>query len=114
MLVDALTRLMVRFGSDMTLTRAVLADPAYDPATGEMEATTPGTFTVRGVFIDYRDREIDGTLVRAGDRKLLIDAAGSDTTPEIGDRVDGMRVQPHIRVYAPNGTAIAWACQMRR
>jgi len=106
------TALLMRdFGSTLTLTRPGVG--AYNPATGKTAAATPTSFTVRGVFVNYEDKNVDGTVVRAGDRRLLVSTQGSSTTPAIGDRVNGLQVVD-VRTIAPRGVAIAWACQMRK
>jgi hypothetical protein len=111
MLENAVTDLLEDYGLDLTLTRMVGA--VYNPATGINLAGTPATFTVRGVFINYEAAHIDGTLIRMGDRRLLVAPSGSTTVPAIGDVVDGMKLMD-VRTYAPKGVAIAWACQARK
>jgi hypothetical protein len=104
-------RLMQDFGAALTLARPSVG--TYNPATGAMPASTSTNFTVQGVFVNYEDRNVDGTVVRAGDRRLLVSAQGSTTIPQIGDRVSGLQVID-VRTVAPRGVTIAWACQMRK
>jgi len=111
MLQNAVTDLLEDYGLNLALTRVVGA--TYNPATGLTSAGTSTTFTVRGVFINYEAANIDGTLIRMGDRRLLVAPRGSTTEPAIGDVVDGMKLVD-VRTYAPNGVAIAWACQARK
>lgn len=111
MISDAVINLMDRYGSALTLTRTVGA--AYDPATGKVSGGVVTTFTVRGVFINYLAEEIDGTVIRAGDRRLLVGPRGSTTVPAIGDTVDGHKLVD-VRSYAPNGVEVGWACQARK
>ena len=111
MVADAVTNLLQKFGSALTLTRT--AGATYNPATGTMSAGTPTSFTVRGVFINYQDANVDGTVIRMGDRRLLVSPQGSTTVPAIGDTVDGMQIID-VRTYAPNGVAIGYACQARK
>ena len=111
MLENDVSRLLEDFGSDLTLTRQ--AAGAYNPATGTMAATTPVNHTIRGVFINYTDANVDGTVVRMGDRRLLVSAKGAAVAPQINDLVSGLQVID-VRTIAPNGVAIAWACQMRK
>lgn len=110
MLEDGVARLMQKFGSDLTLTRP--GTPTYNPATGTVTSTAASTITARGVFIEYRDDHIDGTMIRRGDRKLLLAAQGATGTPAVEDTVAGLKVV-EVRTIAPNGTPIGWACQMR-
>lgn len=111
MLGPAVAKLLQDFGSTLTLTRQALT--AYVPSTGTLPAGAVSTFSIRGVFINYRQDRIDGTVVRAGDRMLLVSAEGSQTVPAIGDRVDGCHLVD-VRTFAPNGVAVAWTCQARK
>jgi len=114
MLGDDVAYLLEDFGSDLTLTRQ--APGTYDPTTGEITPISPDEptdYTIRGVFINYLDANVDGTVVRMGDRRLLVRASDAETTPAINDRVDGLQIID-VRSIAPNGTVIAWACQARK
>jgi hypothetical protein len=110
MLGDDVAYLLEDFGSDLTLTRRNAG--AYDPTIGTVVSGNPTLYTLRGVFINYMDANVDGTVVRMGDRRLLIKASGATFTPRVGDRVSGLQVID-VRTIAPNGVAIAWSCQMR-
>jgi hypothetical protein len=111
MLGDDVAFLLQDFGSDLTLTRPGVG--AYSPTTGEMTTAADSTFTIRGVFINYTDANVDGTVVRMGDRRLLVKAKDATTTPAINDRVGGLQVID-VRTIAPNGVPVAWSCQMRK
>jgi hypothetical protein len=111
MLAEDIAFLLEDHGSDLTLTRK--AGGTYSPATGTITGGSTATHTLRGVFINYLDENVDGTVIRAGDRRLLVRASDAPVTPEIGDVVGGMTLQD-VRSYAPNGTPVAWACQARR
>jgi hypothetical protein len=111
MLAEDVSHLMEDFGSTLTVTRSVPG--TYTPSTGAMTGASTSTFTVRGVFINYVDANVDGTVVRMGDRRLLIAATGAGGTPAVGDRVSNLQVID-VRTIAPNGVTIAWACQMRK
>jgi hypothetical protein len=137
MLADDVAFLLQDFGSDLTITRVVSG--VYNPATGQidngltllvdpddnalqdaetaalwvLDAFPDGSFNVRGVFINYEDGSVDGTVVQRGDRRLLVAAQGAGDTPAVGDFVEGLRVLD-VRTIAPNGVPIAWACQVRK
>ena len=110
MLEESVLQLMRDFGSDLTLSRAGAA--TYDPSAGTVSNGTPTTLSARGVFIEYHQDNIDGTLVKRGDRKLLLAAEGATGTPAVDDVVSGMKVVD-VRTIAPNGVPIAWTCQVR-
>jgi hypothetical protein len=111
LLTQDVAQLMDDFGSDLTLTRP--AAPTYNPATGVLTAGAAANHTIRGVFINYTDGVVDGSVIRAGDRRLLVRAAGAPVTPAVGDIVSGLRVED-VRTVAPNGVPVGWACQMRK
>ena len=111
MLDKDVARLMGDFGTDLTLTRQ--AGQTYNPTTGQLSAGTTQSFTIRGMFINYMDGKVDGTVIRAGDRRLLVQALGATVTPQVGDRVGGMDLVD-VRTVAPRGAAVAWSCQARK
>lgn len=71
-------RLLAKWGSAMILTRTMPG--AYDPATGTVAAATVTTYTGVAFRENYTLRDIDGTLVKRGDVRLLISPKCSDGT----------------------------------
>jgi hypothetical protein len=74
-------RLIGENGRDLTIVRrdqANLTDPAK-PWRGSTEADTITT-VVKGVFIEYEKEDFDGSLVKRGDKRVLI--AASDVEDE--------------------------------
>ena len=110
MLEQAVVRLLEKRGSDLSFTRQV--GGSYNAQTGTVTGGTPTTIPFRGVFINYDDRNIDGTLVQTGDRRLLVSATSIGSPPAQGDVVSGHRVV-NVRAIAPKGVAIAYTCQVR-
>lgn len=110
MLRDDVAILLAEHGKTMTVTR--LSGSTYNPATGTMSAGTAQSFTIQGVFINYNEEQINGTTIRADDRKLLIQAKGLATAPLIGDRVEGVEILT-VRRLESAATTIAFACQTR-
>ena len=60
------------------------AAPVYDPATSKAIAATPVSVTVSCVVFAYPSKFIDGTLIRQGDKKVLMSARGA-VSPKPGD-----------------------------
>jgi hypothetical protein len=110
MLGGDLAYLLDDFGSNLTLTRVTAGD--YDPSLGTVGAITSTTYHIHGVFIDYMDSDVDGSVVRRGDRKLLIRASDAGTVPAVSDRVGGLQVLS-VQTIAPKGVPIGWICHMR-
>jgi hypothetical protein len=75
------TKLIESFGQALILTHT--EQGVYDPATGLIPVVTT-TQAGLGALLDHGAREIDGTLIISGDKKLLLSATGI-TKPEIND-----------------------------
>lgn len=106
-------RLIARFGSKVVLTRSVPG--AYDPATGAPAAPTVTMQNVDAVVLDFPQSYIDGTLIRAGDRKVLVSAVGT-TAPMAGDTMawEGQSlVVINAKKLGPAGPAVLFTLQVR-
>lgn len=108
------SRLLAKFGATVTVTRTTPG--AYDPATGTDAAGSAQTWTPAGVRLEYSQREIDGTNIKAGDQRVYMSAvAGLD--PQPGDTVtlggEAWRVVTS-RTLAPAGIAVLLDVQVRR
>ena len=66
-------RLIEKNGRTLTLVRLDQGNPA-DPAKPWRESTDADeiTFPVLGVFIEFEKEDFDGTLVRRGDKRVLV------------------------------------------
>lgn len=106
----AATRLLTENGKTYKLTRG---GGTIRDQFGK-EVTTPAvTGTVTGVITEYSSREIDGSLIATGDKKL---AAIAETEVRIDDRIeiDGKKwrvVQPNP--VKPAGVLISYNIQLR-
>lgn len=76
-------RLLERFGAAQTLTR--FTNGSRDVEAGSTP-TTETTYTVTGAKFDYTQRDIDGSVIRAGDQRFLM-APDAAVTPQSGDRL---------------------------
>lgn len=106
-------RLIQKFGTAVTMGRSVPG--AYDPATGAPGTPTVTSQTVQAVVLDFPQSYIDGTLIRAGDRRCLVSAVGT-TAPLAGDTFT-WKGQALVVVQAkelgPAGTAVLYTLQVR-
>jgi hypothetical protein len=102
-----------KFGKSMTLRRV---STTYDPATGTNTQTTTD-YTVYGRVEEYADAQVDGTLIRTGDRRVLIAAAEVSITPLTSDQLLIASV-PHaiVNVKATDATeeVATWTLQVRK
>ncbi|MDR0275928.1 MAG: hypothetical protein LBI48_11445 [Burkholderiaceae bacterium] len=105
-------RLIGKFGASAMLRRKSGAQ--YDPATSSVVDTWqewPCTVAV----VDYTAKDIDGTLILAGDRRLLV-APDIATVPKAGDVFvfqDWMTTVIRVKTTAPAGTAVLHDVQAR-
>ncbi len=65
-------RLIDRFGQSLPFTREI--GETYDPATGTTTSTTEN-YSADVVWGDYNKDEIDDTLVKQGDARLIVAAS---------------------------------------
>lgn len=70
-----------------TVTYKARTSSGYTPGSGPTGGTSSYTVT-KAVFIDYKSNEIDGEVIRANDRRLLILASDLAVTPKTDDWVE--------------------------
>ena len=106
-------------GQILTLTKVTAG--TYNPATGAMTGTTTSTQTAYGAIFDYGAKQIDGTLIKAGDKQLLLSAFKTDgtalTAPVLGDTVSigGVvytLVEP-LKTVGPAGITVIYEANLR-
>lgn len=101
-----------------TITRFTGADETtYPPTPG-----TPTSYTAGAMVEQYSARDRDGTEITARDTKVvlsvpLMDAAGNQTEPKIGDTLsigDGRDLRiVNVDAEQPGGVVLYWECQAR-
>jgi hypothetical protein len=74
---------MAKFGGVATLRR--VTPGVYNPTTGTVSEANSDT-ALRGVLKDVNLREVND-LIQAGDKRLIVAAADTATTPTMADRV---------------------------
>lgn len=100
-------------GQLLTFTRKVTA--SFDPATGIETPDTSITFTGYGAAFDYNSSQIDGTLVKNGDIRLMFEA--TDTAPEEEDTtvIEGITYTvKDVNKSSPAGTVLKYELQLRK
>lgn len=112
--VKTAQRLIKRFGSEINI---VVTNTI--PAAQGWKAGTPApiTVTVDGVFVNYEQKFIDGTVIQQGDQKVIISAPDSTFKPNVaghimrGDEKWNIR---NIRPVNPGGTIVIYIAQVRQ
>ncbi|TGE04631.1 hypothetical protein [Hymenobacter fodinae] len=102
--------MIAEFGRDITLLNRQLG--AYDPRTHTMADAVDTSRTVKAVFTDYKDSEIDGEIIRRGDKRCLV--AGAVSPKEIIVDGDDQYAIVTIEVVQPGDTLILSKVQVRR
>jgi len=112
-------RLLVGKGQAVTITHSSVG--TYNPSTGSAAITTSTQYGY-GAVSEWSARQIDGTLIKAGDRRLLLSPLNSSgvalNAPVIGDTItDSLGavftlVDP-LKIMAPAGTVVLFDCNMR-
>lgn len=80
-LATVAARLITDKGQVVTFTR--VAGGTFDPVLGGTTGAATTTFTANAAAFDYSNREIDGTVVQAGDVRLI--AESTTTVPAQND-----------------------------
>lgn len=104
------------FGRPATL--KVYLPPLYDDSTGATSSGTPTEVSCSVVLSEYTDHQIDGTLIKAGDRKAIVSRSEIATKP-VPDRdtlVIGSETWRIVRVtgYSSGESEAAYELQLRR
>lgn len=106
-------RILSLYGQLVTLKHS---EPGvYDPETGTV-GTVVTSQTAVAVEQSYLQRDIDGTVVQQGDKKLLLTATNL-SAPMVGDSctVQGVIYAiKNVSCLSPDGTAILYELQLRK
>lgn len=104
-------RLIAQFGQTATLTKYTSTGTAYAPS---RSATGYGVIVV---IMDYRNSEIDGTLVKQGDKRIYLSTDGLTVTPATTDTItleSVVHLIIDVRPLSPGGTVVYYEIQARR
>jgi hypothetical protein len=105
-------------GQSVTLTHTVAG--TYAPGTGITNTTTEQTGT--GAVADWDARQVDGTLIKTGDKRLLLSPLNTSgaalTPPVLGDTVTDAASKVYtltapLETLSPAGTVVLYTCNMR-
>lgn len=88
----------------------------YDPSAGTTKPDEPPqAFEGVGLKDDYRQSDIDGTLIKQGDQKLYVAAEGF-TRPASNERIrvgQAVYLVESVSIVAPGDTDILYVLQIR-
>ena len=115
-LVDAASRLTTKFGKDITLVQKT-ASGDYDPS-GRTSPNTTVNRTFKGVVLNFRTDEIDGTIITSEDHKVILVAKGAVAVPKTKDDIEfdtptKKRTIVSVRTVEVSGNDIIYELQVR-
>ena len=106
-------KMLTKFGQTVTITRRTAG--TYNVSTG-VATPTETTQTGTGAMLEWADNLINGTLIKSGDRRLLLSAVGI-TSPVLGDTVtaDGTvyTIVAPLKPFSPAGTVVMYEINLR-
>lgn len=113
--------LIKQFGHAVVL-RNMIRGPIPDPTRPHRPG--PATFvdtSVDAVFLDYEQKDIDGTVIQMGDQRVYMPSTGVDGVTSITPTVDALVVRGAeapwkiitVRPLNPNGQQIMYDVQVR-
>ena len=107
------TRLLIDKGQRITYVQR--AAGAYDPTTGEVSNTETNFSGIPAAVVNFKNSEIDGTMVLKSDRKVLM-GAGVVVPEATGLLLIGGVTYAIVDVEAvtPAGTDVIYKVQARR
>ncbi|AXD71550.1 hypothetical protein GNT71_09850 [Salmonella enterica] len=104
--------LIKKYGYSLSLVRP--AKSGIDPATGDrLSDAEQQIFSVNGIDQQYKQSEVDGTLIQTDDKKILLTA---ETAPEQGDYLtDGLSRWDIITItpVKPANDVLLYSLQVR-
>ena len=111
-------RLLISKGQAVVLKHTVVGE--YVPGSGV--ETTVSTQYGTGAVVDWESRQVDGTLVKIGDKRLLLSPLNTSgaalTAPVLGDTVTDTAGKVYtltapLETLSPAGTVILYTCNLR-
>lgn len=105
--------LIQEFGEDGEFNR--VTQGVYDPSSGESFSETQTSFTGSVVPNDYKESEIDGTVIQRGDVQVYAHRMGANV-PQIGDTLTMSEVDYrviNVKKTKANGADCLYTLQVR-
>lgn len=103
-------RLIDKSGQQGTITRMENTGPAWNPIQSKVN------YPCRLVVLKYSAKDIDGSLIKAGDKKVYVSAIGLKIEPKTTDKliIQGKEnTIISVDQLNPAGTVVYYICQCR-
>lgn len=107
--------LLAEFGATCIL--SVPGSGTYDAATGTKTNGASTDHDITAVVLNFPQKYIDGTLIKVGDKRVIVSSVGLTVDPEPGHVfIDGGGSSKVISAdkRAPAGQSVIWILQVRK
>ena len=108
-------RLLKKFGAGAVLT--IRTTGVYDPNVGEAPVTVQNINVTACVF-DIAHKEIDGTNIKANDKRAYISTKTAIPLPSVNDRITWQgvvyQITPTVIDLAPSGESVLYEVIIRK
>lgn len=111
---NAATSVLRDLGKNGTISKTTTG--TYDQTTGITSAGTTTAYSIRVALTAYANKDIDGTVILAKDRKAIISASNLLVTPAVGDKIIVSLVQYtiiEVMTIDAGGIALVYIAQVR-
>lgn len=106
---------IAKYGRSVTFRQ--VTPGTFDPATYATTGNTTTDATVKAFFKDYKERQIDGEIIKRNDKQILIAASALSVTPQTNDTiVDGGVTYTivNMETVKPGDVAVLYKMQGRK
>lgn len=111
---ETASRLLAKYGEPVVV--SFPGTPSFDPVTGApVSGTTGASYTAKGYPGQYGNTEIDDSVIKSGDIRLILELIGQ--RPEAGCTalVDGVTYRiMAVKPIRKTGQDVIYICQLRR
>jgi hypothetical protein len=100
----------------LAMTFVKVTPGTYNPATGSVTNTTT-SYPTYGIITEYKNFEIDGTLIKRGDKRVILAITSGMPEPNENDSLtinSATWAIKHVSAVMPSGTSIIYAIQVRK
>lgn len=115
--LDGVEDLVATLGQTVTLVREVTGDYVDQTKPTKGRVITKETASVEAVLVDYKEEDIDGTVILRGDRLVVVDLKNTTIQPDLfsGVIIDGVEWQT-VNIERPYvaGIPVTAFLQVRR
>jgi len=102
--------------SGRTVVLGKVSNGTYNTSTGTVAPST-ANHNFKGLVLEYSNRERDGTLIKQGDRKVVLDAKGAAVVPATNDTITINTLVYRIvdvQVVTDGSVDLVYTCQVRQ